>query len=225
MGENVIAWTDVETTGLDPHQEQLLEVACIVTDLQGNVLDEAFHEVIGYSAFEVDTMRESAVEVVREMHHLTGLWDRLESGRPLSEVEMDLLSYIKVHAPEPRQAEVGGNSVRLDLNFMDRHMPTVAAHLHYRTTDVTVLRRMLERAGITVSRVENPQQHSALSDIRTAILEYQLLMDALGGVPETRRKNDMLTLKLDRVRETLQLRTEALARVVRENERLRGERG
>ena len=41
-----IAWIDVETSGLDPRSDLLLEVACVITDGQFQVLD-TFHSLGG----------------------------------------------------------------------------------------------------------------------------------------------------------------------------------
>lgn len=181
MSPSLIAWTDVETTGLDPATDYLLEVACILTDLEGTPVADPFHRVIHYRPAAVVQLRSRCVEVVREMHDKTGLWDALstDDASPRMEVEKDLLAYITEHAPTPRTVEVGGNSVRLDLNFLDVWLPKVAEHLHYRTTDVTVLRRVLARWGVQCPTPINSRPHEALADIQNALTEYRMLQDAV----------------------------------------------
>ncbi len=50
----LLAWVDVETTGLDPTEGLLLQVACILTDLAGNIISEPYEAVIHQDRDEVE---------------------------------------------------------------------------------------------------------------------------------------------------------------------------
>lgn len=165
---------DVETTGLDAHGNHLLEVAAMVADRDGNIIsDEPFHAVIRYEADEVAELRAEAGEFVEGMHEDTGLWDRLPDGMPLAEVDQALTAYVQRYVPEPDQAHIVGNSVRLDMNFIDVHLPLLSAHLHYRLIDVSTLAILYKwKTGIDIDKGSD---HTAYVDILESMEELRML--------------------------------------------------
>lgn len=177
---DVLAWIDVETTGLNAQEHYLLEVACILTDTNLNVLeDEPFCAVIYYGEDDRRQLRDEADPHVQQMHDATGLWRSLPSGTPIRDVDRGLLAYISKHAPEPRQARVAGNSVRLDLNFLDDSLPATAAHLHYRFVDVTGINYILEENGLYSDQPLPDSDHVALNDIQRSIAQLRQSLDYL----------------------------------------------
>lgn len=174
----VLAWIDLETTGLDPTTDLILEVACLPTDIGGSTLtDEPFHRVIHYPDHEVATMRDNVDPFVRDMHDRTGLWGRLPGGTPLWVVEDQLRDYIAQVAPKSRTAAMAGSSIgALDVPFVRVGLPSVDAHLHYRTVDVTALRVALAGAHGMKPLPEEEPAHEALADVRRSLDEYRHLM-------------------------------------------------
>ena len=169
---STMTWIDVETNGLDAHANHLLEVACLVTDEELNVLDEmGFQAVIYYPSREADALYESANEHVRKMHADTGLWDKLGDGIPLAKVDEQLLAYVAQFSA-PRTSPVAGNSVRLDMNFMDAYLPHTASHLDYHMRDVSTIAG-LASAWYDLPRYEKASDHTAMTDIRESIRELR----------------------------------------------------
>lgn len=185
-----IAWIDVETTGLDYDADLLLEVACIITDLQGNVRSDPFHKVVYYPQGIARNLRETSVEVVKDMHDKTGLWDRLPLGDHLYAIEAELMMLLKMHAPEKGTIQMGGNSLELDKMFLRKNMRPVYDWMHYRTTDVTVIRQFMERAGYQVNRAHNFDEHNALSDIKAAIADYRSMLAQARKRPGSRQTKE-----------------------------------
>lgn len=181
---DVLAWIDVETTGLDAHYDYLLEVACIVTDTQLRPLAEPFHRVVFYGEDDVEWMKGTTSEYVREMHEKTGLWDKLPEGTERPDVDQQLKEYISSVAPEKRQARVAGNSVRLDLNFLETELPETYGHLHYRFVDVTGFEYLLSEWGITVPGGSDNRNHDALGDITESIDQLWLHRHQLKGLQQ-----------------------------------------
>lgn len=173
-----IAWLDVETGGLDASSHKLLQVACIVTDTDLNIIDEVGYETaIFYDAEEVKLIKEQANSYVQEMHTNTGLWDRLPEGKPMSQVDIELHAYISQFAPEVRQAWLGGNSITLDRNFINTNLPLTGEHLHYRSVDVTSWAGPAEWwYGF---QQEKKTLHEAFSDIKESIEELRAIRDAI----------------------------------------------
>lgn len=170
-----ILWVDVETTGLVAREERLLQVAALVTDVQGNLLSDEFCEVV-YQG-DAQQLRESANDVVRNMHDQTGLWNKLGQGLAVDIVDALLLDFVKEHAPEPRQARLGGNSVALDMDFAREYLPLTHSHLHYRVIDVSSLAYALDSWGVTGGYFEKKKTHDALDDIRESLEEYKWLQN------------------------------------------------
>lgn len=175
-----IAWIDVETDGLKAHEKSLLEVACLVTDTDLNILDDTgFEAVILYSPDRVDQMKANADPFVLDMHNTSGLWDKLPYGTPVSQVDLALFDYIRQFSPNKHQARLGGNSVRLDLNFVDEWLPQTYNHLHYRFIDVTTVATLGEW-WVDAPIFHKVKAHTAMSDIRESIAELKYLREKMG---------------------------------------------
>lgn len=172
----IIAWIDCETTGLHAHLgDRLLEVACFITNYNLDLLDDrGFHAIVKYSPSEVLEMQRTTDPYVIDMHHKSGLWDKLSDGTPLGEVDRGLHAYISNFAETPRTARIGGNSIRLDLNFIDEYLPAVSNHLHYRTIDVSVLAK-LAKAWNGYEAPPHVSKHEARSDILDSINQLKNL--------------------------------------------------
>lgn len=173
-----LIWIDVETTGVDAFdKDELLEVACLITDSELNILDEVgYHAVIKYSDLQVSTMKLLTNDFVRDMHKKTGLWDKLTSGKPVRTVDSELLDYIKSFVPDARKARIAGNSITLDRNFLQANLPQSFNHLSYRSYDVSTI------AGLTAMWYEDEgytkkKTHAAMDDIRESIEELRYLRE------------------------------------------------
>lgn len=169
-----IAWTDVETTGLDAQECKLLEVAVLITDAQLNVLDESgFQAVVKYSAAEADDMYATARPIVKQMHAASGLWKELYgfNARPLKAIDLDLREYLRFFGKQG-EMPVGGNSVRLDMNFMDVHLPKVASFLNHQMRDVTTVAKLAQE-WYGIPSFSKSGGHRAMADIRESIDELR----------------------------------------------------
>lgn len=173
-GIDTITWIDVETTGLDAGTNLLLEIAVIVTDGNLTPLDkEGFH---AYVRPERPDARDLAVPYVQEMHDKTGLWDKIYAhGETRTSIDYSLAAYLRQFS-QPMTSPIGGNSVRLDANFIDVHLPQVAAHLSYRLIDVSTV-RALEEMWWRTPPLEKSSDHTAMTDIRESIRELQYYRD------------------------------------------------
>ncbi|XP_068917783.1 oligoribonuclease-like [Tenebrio molitor] len=163
---------DVETTGLRADQGHLLlEIALRIhrdTAPFAAVADDIFHRVIRH---DKQTAYELADDYVRQMHTDTGLWDELEQGQPLDEVDRDLLAYLQEHIGQ-REGRLTGNSLRLDMNFMETHLPLSAAYLHYRFLDATGMSWFLHKNfGIDYYEKDPFLAHTADGDMRECLNE------------------------------------------------------
>jgi oligoribonuclease len=166
--ENLV-WIDCEMTGLDVEKDCLVEIAVLVTDSELNILDEGLSVVIKPRPESLESMG----EFVTNMHKESGLLDLLADGVPVAEAESQVIDYIKRFAPDPRTAPLAGNSIGTDRMFLNRYMPALDAHLHYRNVDVSSIKELVRRwyPKVYFQLPKKTGGHRALSDIRESIAE------------------------------------------------------
>jgi oligoribonuclease len=172
-----MVWIDCEMTGLDLHQDALIEVAALVTDSELNVLGTGIDVVIKPPPGTLDQM----ADVVREMHTASGLLDELEAGVTLNEAEDMIMQYVQEHVREPRRTPLCGNSVATDRGFLARDMPTLEKYLHYRIVDVSSIKELARRwyPRVYFNSPEKTGNHRALADIRESIAELKYYREAI----------------------------------------------
>ena len=166
--ENLV-WIDCEMTGLDVEKDCLVEIAVLVTDSELNILDEGLSVVIKPREDSLAGMG----EFVTNMHKESGLLELMADGLPIEQAEAQILDYIKRFAPEIRSAPLAGNSIGTDRMFLNRYMPALDAHLHYRNVDVSSIKELVRRwyPKVYFQLPKKSGGHRALSDIRESIAE------------------------------------------------------
>ena len=164
-------------TGLDPQVDELVEVAVVVTDYDLNPLDDGFQVVIKPSAAALSQMG----DFVREMHTSSGLLSELESGLSLEDAQERILHYITTHVPEAGVAPLAGNTIGTDRAFIQKELPAVHQHLHYRNVDVSSIKE-LAKHWFPKTYFQSPDKnggHRALADIIESIRELAYYRQAV----------------------------------------------
>lgn len=143
--ETVLMWCDVETTGLEPARDPILEVACLFTDLElvekpapGGV--RSFDSARRLDADAVNAFRRWAAPHVVRMHEQNGLLAACGGHAALTLRRMEELLLIELDKLAGRYTvHLAGSSPRLDYEFLRHQMPAVHERLHYRCFDVRTL--------------------------------------------------------------------------------------
>lgn len=171
-----ITWIDVETMGVDANENELLEVACLITDTELNILDEVgYQATVYFSPEDVLNLKSKAGDFIIDMHSKTDLWSRLSTeGKSLEQVDNELFAYIKTFIPE-WGSRLAGNSITLDRNFINANLPLVAEHLTYRSFDVSTIAGLAQAWYGEDVVYQKKTLHSADSDIRESIEELRFL--------------------------------------------------
>jgi oligoribonuclease len=194
-----IVWIDCEMTGLDLRADALVEVAAVVTDSELNVLGEGVDVVVAPPAAALEQMN----DFVRDMHTTSGLLEELPAGMTLAEAEQAVLDYVREWVPDPGKAPLAGNSVGTDKMFLDRDMPELVGHLHYRIVDVSSIKELARRwyPRVYFASPKKEGGHRALADILESIDELRYYREAL-LVPQPGPDTKTARAVAERIKET-----------------------
>lgn len=130
---------DLETTGLDPNADRILEVGWALLDKSLNYVTPVASLPVRLQPEGMARLAE-AESIPLQMHIENGLLLHCSTnGLPLRNVETEILEDIAgaFDNQEPRQLIALGSSVHSDVAFVKRHMPRLAEALHYRILDVS----------------------------------------------------------------------------------------
>lgn len=166
-----MVWIDCEMTGLNPEVDCLVEVAVVITNSELEVLDSGLDVVIK----PTDAGLASMNDFVRDMHTKSGLIEEFDAGLELAEAEQLILDYVKRFVPEARTAPLAGNSIGTDRMFLNRYMPQLDQHLHYRNIDVSSIKELSRRwyPRVYFNLPKKAGDHRALADILESIEELR----------------------------------------------------
>lgn len=180
-------WTDFETTGLDPANEEPLALGLVITNNEFREVarrewvirvDETSPALLGMSPY------------VREMHTKNGLLERLKFGQPRANVEEFACSFLDRYLGRPAEnikerPAMAGNSVSFDMAFMRWHFPELARRFNYRLLDVSTL-KLLSMATVPGAQEWNDSRpeavHTPLADLEASIAELAHWRQVLRGV-------------------------------------------
>jgi len=166
-----LVWVECEMTGLDTKIDTLLEVAVIITDGDLNTIAEGPNIVIHHPEEVLTSMNEWCIQ----HHGRSGLSKKVrESTISLEEAEDKVVSFVKQWTPE-KKCPLAGNSVGQDAKFLEKYMPKLINHLHYRIIDVSTIKE-LSRRWYPEEFAMAPKKrmtHRALDDIKESIEELR----------------------------------------------------
>ncbi len=163
-----LIWIDLEMTGLDTVNDEIIEIATIVTDKNLNKVAEG--PVI--SIYQPRELLDGMDAWNKEQHAKSGLMERVRNS-PLDAkaAEAETLAFLDQHVP-PQKSPMCGNSVCQDRRFLARCMPALEAYFHYRNLDVSTLKELAMRWWPEMAQgFKKESKHLALDDIRDSIAE------------------------------------------------------
>ena len=171
--ENLL-WLDMEMTGLDVNKEVVIEVACIVTDMNFRELD-SFETIVKQPQSYLDSMDSWNTE----HHGKSGLTAKVPTGMDPEMMEMKLIDLINKHFPLSRtdlkkRPIMAGNSIAQDRLFIDKYFKNLSARLHYRMVDVSSFKVVMNNKYNLEYKKQN--SHRALDDIRESIGELKFYL-------------------------------------------------
>jgi oligoribonuclease len=166
----VLAWMDLEMTGLDPATNVIVEIATLITDDDLKVVAEGPDLVV----HQPDDALAAMQEVVVEMHTRSGLLELIRSSTlTLEDAGAQTLAFLREHIPEARTVPLCGNSIGTDRRFLAVYLPDIEEHLHYRSIDVSTVKELARRwkPGLLDGAPRKAGGHRAMDDIRESVDE------------------------------------------------------
>ena len=165
-----LIWIDLEMTGLDTNNDDIIEIATIVTYDQLNVVAEG--PII--AIHQPDSALEAMDEWNTKQHGGSGLTERVQNSTTTeAEAERQTLEFLAEHVPTG-VSPMCGNSICQDRRFMARIMPELEAYFHYRNLDVSSLKELARRWAPKVEKsFKKNGSHLAMDDIRDSIRELR----------------------------------------------------
>jgi oligoribonuclease len=173
-------WIDLEMTGLDTQNDEIIEIATVITNTQLEVIAEGPSIAIQQPQAKLDAMDEWNQRV----HGQSGLIERVQqSAYTTEEAEEKTLAFVRQYAAE-NTSPMCGNSICQDRRFLHRSMPRLEAYFHYRHLDVSSFKIIAQaRNPELLEKLNKEVRHEALQDVYDSIEEMRfysqhLLRDA-----------------------------------------------
>ncbi|XP_026748989.2 probable oligoribonuclease isoform X1 [Galleria mellonella] len=172
-----IVWVDLEMTGLDIDKDHILEIACLVTDGDLNVVATGPNIVVHQPDNILANMNSWCVA----QHGESGLTEASRNSKvSIQDAEKKVLEFVRRHAPE-KKCPMGGNSVYMDRLFIRKYMPKLDSYLHYRIIDVSTLKELAKR-WYKKEYADLPQKkfrHRSIDDILESIQELKYYKETI----------------------------------------------
>ena len=178
-------WLSVETTGLHPRLDHILEVAIVVTgpdliELTG--LSMIVNPALGRHG---QGWEDRMDDHVRRMHTSSGLLREVIYAPSLAHVDEAMVAILK-----PLGAEkyiCSGYRPSFDHAFVKEHMSGLASRVPDNFLDVISMRRLIRdfasRPDLIPELADTGRAHRAMSDVQDAITEARIYSQYLSLIP------------------------------------------
>lgn len=160
-------WLDYETTGTNARLHRLLEMALAVTDLSNPfAFTPVYHAVFRYPKDERAFLFDNPI--VLEMHTKNGLLDECaQSEITPAQAEAHLLELVPEVSDKNDLPILAGSTVSFDKQFMDEHMPRLAARFSHRFFDVSAIKLFCQSRGM--AKIPKGEAHRCVADIEESV--------------------------------------------------------
>jgi DNA polymerase III epsilon subunit family exonuclease len=160
---------DLETTGLNPDKDRIIEIAAVRMNEDGTIQDE------------YQTLINPGTPLPDLIQHLTGLTDDdLKDAPTIDEVREDVIKFI---GSDP----ILGHSVQFDINFLAAsNIPAPGTVLDtFHLSQTLLLNEPSYSLEILSEKFElvHESKHRALDDTKVAIELYKLLVEKIREIP------------------------------------------
>ena len=178
-----LLFIDLETTGLNPRKDDIVEVGAILIEVDAE--NHALRRLGGFQRLnrKVDFNKIKNAHVL-EMHKKSGLWEIAVTERQSSSynksmslrgIEEQLLQDMRFAGFELGKVMIAGYSPHFDLGFITQQMPLLRSALHHRVFDVSTLQTIwleTNEEAANAAKDEEAKKHRAVADCEQALQTF-----------------------------------------------------
>ena len=171
-----LLWLDLETTGLDPYHDKILELAFIISDWDFNIVERGHFFVHHQSLPDLESKHPELPEFwkQRPTDYKYLREQCLESATDTKMIEGYLCVLLDKLFGHNTTVYLAGNSIAFDRSFIKNKMPKLDQRLHYRMLDVSAVKLVAENiCGLHFAKQLN---HRAESDIEESMYELDFYL-------------------------------------------------
>ncbi len=179
----VLAWIDLEMSGVKHDRHKIVEIATLITDNDLEIVAEGPELIIHASEEALAEMD----DLVRDMHTHSGLLPQIQASTvTVEQAAKETMAFLKEHIPKARTVPLCGNSIGTDRRFLAQDMNEIEEFLHYRCVDVSSIKELAKRwnpkalADVPVKK----GNHRAMDDIKESVAELRFYREKLFVKPE-----------------------------------------
>ena len=176
-----LVWIDLEMTGLNTQEDDIIEIATVVTNQQLEIIAEG-PELVIHQAEEVMNKMD---EWNTEHHGKSGLTQKvIKSKTSMRDAEKQTLAFLSTHV-KAGTSPMCGNSICQDRRFLARQMPELENFFHYRNLDVSTINILSGIWNPKVAKgVKKSSTHRALDDVKESISELAHYRETFVNISE-----------------------------------------
>lgn len=186
-----LLWLDLETTGTDTLNHDILEVGCVLTEAVAPFkMIDTFECIVQP---ERPLWRQTLDPFIVNMHTVNGLLAELNDGSGYFADTADklLLAWLQDHGVGSHEALLSGSGVgHFDRRFMRVGLRQTEAYLQYPVLDVGVIRRALQLVKVQPPDINDDKPHRALSDVMLHLAEWRIYSVWFTEIPGTQPLGD-----------------------------------
>ena len=174
-----LLWIDLETTGLDCNNQHILQIGCVLTNM------DASHQLpMPEIILQCEkTVLDSMDAWCQKQHTESGILKKVQtgSGCTLKSAEQQICLHLNNNVRVKDNIYLAGNSVHFDKRFIEKWMPLIAGRISHRIVDVSSIALICKNLNPSLYhfRPAKAHRHTALSDITESIYEYQYYLTTL----------------------------------------------
>lgn len=173
-------WIDIETTGLEVEECELLEIGFRITTPELDLITEKDWVIWP----GVDLTEENTDAFIWNMHTKSGLIEDVNNvGQALSDIETDIFEWLKEQEVS-REDPLCGSSVQFDRRFFEYNMKDAHELFSYRNVDISTVKELCRRLNPSLySKIDSDRNtskrelHRVLPDLQDTCSEAGFYFD------------------------------------------------